>query len=66
MPDTLNRREGAVLRCGTSDPMWARFPELAGRHCIREAGHDGAHVAQRDDETHQETAVRCLGVSAHA
>lgn len=47
-----------VLRCGKSDPAWAMHPEVQGRHCIREAGHDGPHFAQRDDETHAQTAAR--------
>lgn len=46
------------ILCGKSDPEWSQFYELAERHCIRAAGHDGPHIAQRDDETHQQTVDR--------
>lgn len=55
-----------ALRCGTSDPQWAQFPELEGRHCILPAGHAGSHIAQRDDETHEQTLGRVLSAELFA
>jgi hypothetical protein len=57
---------GNGILCGKSDPEWATIPDLASRHCIREAGHDGFHIAQRDDETYAQTVARCMSlVVAH-
>ena len=50
---------GPVL-CGWSDAGFRTHPELSGRHCIREAGHEGFHIAQRDDETQEDTLRRCV------
>lgn len=47
------------ILCGTSDAEWGKHEELRGRHCIRPAGHDGFHIAQRDDESLQQTWERC-------
>lgn len=61
MTDELTVFAGdASIRCGKSVPEFAAHPELQGRHCIRPAGHDGYHIAQRDDETHAQTIARCL------
>ena len=63
MTHALAAIAGTGILCGKSDLEWSQFYELAERHCIRAAGHDGVHIAQRDDETHQQTVDRALSTA---